>query len=115
MVYKALIAIGVLAVAVVSYNFYSTPGQADFGSVTMGQYSAPQTLTVTNGSPTQSAILTGVSIVGVDPNSYTILPGGSCQVGSTLGPLGTCTVTIRFKPDVVGTSNASLQVQGNWE
>jgi hypothetical protein len=85
-----------------------SPASLKFGTVTVGQTSPPQNVTVTNIS---SAVvnITGIMITGAAAADYS----QSNNCGASLGAGQSCTVTVRFTPSKTGARNASLQVNDN--
>ena len=77
------------------------PGSLNFGSVTVGQSSAPRAVTVTNtgGSPLN---ITSVAVSG----DYSRTSG----CGSTLAAGANCTVQVTFTPTATGTRTGTLSV-----
>ncbi|MDI1466306.1 ThuA domain-containing protein [Catellatospora sp. KI3] len=78
-----------------------TPGSLAFGSVTVGQTSAAQAVTVTNPG-TGAASVSAVAVSG----PYT--QSNNCPVSLAAG--ASCTVTVRFAPTAVGAGNGTLSV-----
>jgi Abnormal spindle-like microcephaly-assoc'd, ASPM-SPD-2-Hydin/Repeat of unknown function (DUF5648) len=80
----------------------------DFGSVTLPFFSLPRTVTVSNtgNSPLQ---LLAISVTG---SSFS-REGGDCAANSTLAPLSSCTVALRFTPLADGPASGSLTIAHN--
>lgn len=79
----------------------------DFGAVREGAESNSQTVTVTNvgsGSLTYGS----ASISGANASDFTISTD-SC-IGTKLGPGDTCSVSITFKPSIIGNETGSLSL-----
>jgi hypothetical protein len=75
----------------------------DFGTVPVGQLSNPSTITLTNSDPSQTLTFIGkIQVSG----SYTEFD--NCQ--ATLAPGATCTLTVNFKPSVVGFAPGLLVI-----
>ncbi|MDA8413814.1 MAG: choice-of-anchor D domain-containing protein [Desulfobacteraceae bacterium] len=89
---------------------YSPIGEKDFGSVTQGSLSTPQTFTITN-SGLKYLNVSSIYISGTNPSQFFIV-GDSCS-NSTLTPGGTCSVNVYFRPNGVGTMNASVSIPSN--
>lgn len=94
-------------------NLTVSPSGGDFGSITVGESSAPQTFTLGNtgkGDLTVSAI----TIAGNSPSSFIVTPGsgsgGSCGTTPTIAPKGSCTVSVTFTPASTGVKSAVLRI-----
>jgi len=81
-----------------------TPSSLNFGSVTVGQPSPPQAVTLTNN---QSVSLTITSIATSGDYSQT----NNC--GSSLNANASCTINVVFTPTVTGTRTGTLSVNDN--
>ena len=79
-----------------------TPDQLSFGSVAVGENSAPLQLTVTNGG---TGTLEGLSFGTSAPFS---VGSGSC--GSNLSAGGSCSVPVIFEPVLGGIQNGTVAV-----
>jgi len=88
---------------VISYK----PNVFNFGTVTVGTQSQPLTTTLTNNSNTITVTMGTVSLVGTDKTDY-VITNNTC-VGN-LNPLGTCSVSVAFKPTTTGKRPASLYI-----
>jgi len=84
---------------------YFTPASLDFGQVTVGVTSPPQTATLTNFStkPLTSLI---VNITGT--NAADFAQSNNC--GTSLPPKGSCKIQTTFTPSLVGSESAALNV-----
>ena len=80
----------------------------EFGSVSAGTVSAPQSVTLLNNGP-GGVTLGVVNAVGADAPAFPA-GGGTCVPGLTLFQGGTCTIEVRFAPASAGSRSASLQV-----
>jgi CSLREA domain-containing protein len=87
----------------------STPS-ISFGSVTAGNSSAPQTVTVSNTGVTNLVIGT-ITITGADPSDFT-KSNDACS-GQTVAPLANCTVDVAFSPSTTGSKSAGLSIPSN--
>jgi hypothetical protein len=83
-----------------------TPASMNFGTVTVGVTSPPQTVTVTN-TANFKITMTGISLAGTHPRDYA--QTNTC--GATLGAGASCTVTITFTPTKTGVRGATLNVK----
>lgn len=80
----------------------------DFGSVSAGSVSAPQTVTVLNQGP-GGATLTLLNAVGGDASSFSVV-GGTCAIGTALFEGATCTISVQFAPGSAGSKTAQVQI-----
>ena len=79
------------------------PSSYEFPVVAVGDTDTPQTLTVQNlGEATTGPIL--LTVTGPNANEFTI----ASTTCTTLAPLETCTVTVVFAPQGIGTRTATL-------
>jgi hypothetical protein len=79
----------------------------NFGNVTDGTTSAPQTMTLTN---TGNANLTVSNVNITGPNSADFAQTNTC---TTVAPQATCPITVTFTPSIAGTETASVSVADN--
>jgi hypothetical protein len=84
------------------------PGSLNFGTVTVGQSSQPQTTTLTNvgGAALQ---ITNITITGSDPNDFSQI--NTCDGGVGAGQ--SCTITVTFTPTQAGFRSADVSVSDN--
>jgi hypothetical protein len=82
----------------------ASPSSVSFGSVTVGQSSGAQTVTVSNPGST-SASISQLAVSG--PFTQT----NTC--GTALAAGGSCTVSVSFVPTAAGTASGSLTVASN--
>jgi hypothetical protein len=89
----------------VSQPFTVAPGSLPFGNVTVGVVSGVMTSTVTN---TGSGALPITSIVlgGNNPGQFS----QSNNCGSSVSPGNSCTISVTFKPTVLGAKSATVSV-----
>jgi len=80
------------------------PGALNFGSVTVGQTSAGQVVTVQN---TGNANLTVSSATTAAPFAV------SANTCGTVVPSGNCTITVTFAPSASSSANGSLTINSN--
>jgi hypothetical protein len=85
------------------------PSSLSFASQTVGQASAPQTVTVTN-SGGASAANVGFQITGLSATSFST---GTNTCGTMLAAGANCTVQVIFTPQAAGGSSASLVVSSS--
>jgi hypothetical protein len=89
--------------------FGVNPSSLSFAAQTVGQASAPQTLTVSNtgGAPLANV---GFQITGSSAGSFST---GSTTCGATLTNGGSCTVQVVFTPTASGGSSATLAISSS--
>jgi len=75
----------------------------------VGATTAAKSVTVTNVGTTP-VTFTSISVAGTNPGDYQI-SANTCS--TSLGPGGSCAVSLRFKPTAVGTRNATLSMVDN--
>lgn len=83
-----------------------TPATLDFGSVTIGFSSGPQSLILTNTSNTTPLNVTSINSSG----PFSFVAGGSCALGSPLPPLTNCVLSYQFSPVALGTFNNTVSI-----
>jgi hypothetical protein len=82
-----------------------------FTDTTVGMQTMDETLTLTNTSPTTSVNILGPpQITGPNQNAFML---GPSMCPPTLGPSGTCNISVRFSPPSAGALNAQVQVNNN--
>ena len=84
-----------------------SPTSLNFGNQTVGTSSKAQVVTVTN-TGTSTLLLSTIKIVN---NKGSFAQSNTC--GSTLGVGASCTVSVIFTPQVVGSVSATLDVNDN--
>ena len=84
-----------------------TPRYLDFGTQKKGSTSLEQTLTLTNVSDAPVPIF-GVRLAGLHPRQFAI----THNCGDSLAQAGSCTVTVVFKPFLIGDKWVFLKVNG---
>lgn len=88
-----------------------SPSTLTFGATVVGQGSASLDATLSNtGNATLSLVSIGLS--GAAAGDFSI-SGGTCASGGELAPNASCSVSIGFKPTVVGTRTAALNLSHN--
>lgn len=80
----------------------------DFGSVTEGEQSAVERVTVT-ARGTGRLKIGGVRLVGAQAGDFTLAPGG-CARDAVLEAGESCSVDVRFSPSAVGERGAKLRI-----
>jgi hypothetical protein len=84
------------------------PAPSRFGSQPVGDVSAQQTVTVTNHGAA-SLIVSGVQTGGTDPGDYLIAD----DCGEPVAPGDSCQIGVRFAPQALGASAATLTIDSN--
>ena len=82
-----------------------SPTSLNFGTVTVGQKSAPQVTTFTNTSKAALPI-TGLKITGTDSADFS--QTNTCQPSVAAG--ASCTITVTFKPTTTGLRTANVSI-----
>jgi hypothetical protein len=82
----------------------------DFGRLNTGTLSPTTVITVSN-SGTANLTISNVSLTGVNPGDYQLV--STTCAGATLSSKTTCTATIRFTPQAIGTRTARLALTDN--
>src|SRR5579864_7467755 len=82
-----------------------TPASVTFAAQGVGTTSASQIVTLKNTSTTKTLSITSVTVSGEFPSSTTC--------GSSLAPGTTCTVTVSFSPDFIGTVDGAITFVDN--
>lgn len=85
------------------------PTAINFNTQAVGTTSAPQNVTITNGS-SSTVTLMGISLSGTYKSDF-LISGNTC--GATLGGGASCVVSVEFKPLVKSVVTATLQVKSN--
>jgi hypothetical protein len=87
--------------------FSAAPNPVSFGDQQVGTSSAPQTVTVTN-SGTADLLVTAADLSG---DGFAVA-ADTCT-DSSVAPGGTCSVSLRFSPGVVGAASGQLAFTSN--
>jgi hypothetical protein len=91
-----------------------SPSSLTFGTVTEGEESAPQTVTIANTGAAPMTI-EGLGLAGVDPGDFDlddaglVLGAGTCS-GVALAPGAACTANVALRPAQTGALGATLLV-----
>ena len=86
-----------------------TPSSANFGSVSQGQTSSPQTFTLSNNSTGAITITgSGFTITGTNASDFKIQTNNCPAVGSTLAAKAACTLGVVFTPSTTASESATL-------
>jgi hypothetical protein len=86
-----------------------SPASLNFNTVTVGQTSPSQTVTVTNAGTTL-VTFTSFSLAGTNPGNY-LITNNTC--GASLAGGASCAVSVAFNPTVTGARKATLRVVDN--
>jgi hypothetical protein len=86
------------------------PVAKNFGSVTVGQSSNSQLVTLTNTGG-QALSLTSLQIIGANPSDFVAIP--NCSLPTVLAPNISCAVSIVFSPTAAGVRQASVAATDN--
>jgi len=86
-------------------NVSLTPSRFNFGSVGVGNSSAPKAFTLSNGN---SAALTGIAVSLTGANAGDFSQTNNC--GTTLAANSSCTINVTFTPSAYGARSATLKV-----
>ena len=91
-----------------------SPTTLTFASQAVGSVSAPQTVTVTNNSGSALPI-NGVTVTATNPirayiDTATLAFNQTNNCGSSLAPGASCTVTVTYSPQLVGSITGSVTV-----
>ena len=110
MLCRCLIFFAVLASSIFSYASTSvsvTPGSLSFGDQSVGTKSTPQIVTVTN-TGTSTLFLSGINISKAGGSYF---QSNTC--GATLGVNDSCTISVVFDPQSIGSLTATVEVNDN--
>jgi hypothetical protein len=87
------------------------PGGHDFGSITVGSGSQPQTFTI--GNPGSTALqISSIALEGAGAGQFQLQDPSSCA-SAVLAPQDTCQVSIVFVPNATGSFQAQLRVDSD--
>ena len=89
--------------------FGVTPDTFDFGIVSMGTSSPPQTFTVSN-SGSADLVINSATVSG---GSFSLGPGTCGALPATIAPGGSCTITAAFTPISTGAFADNLVIVSN--
>ena len=79
----------------------------NFGTITVGTTSAPQSVTITNKGTVTLHFTAAPAIKGTNPGDFAI-SANTC--GSTLAAGANCSISMTFKPTATGTRKATLNI-----
>jgi hypothetical protein len=80
-----------------------TPAGVDFGSLQIGETSAPAAVTLTNtGAGTLTFWRFGIASSSINAADFSVLAGGTCTLTLTLASGESCTTLVRFRPTGTG-------------
>lgn len=89
-------------------NVKKSTGQLTFPATTVGQTSAPLSVTYTNKGAADQALGTP-QITGADHYDFAV---SSTTCGAVLAPDTSCSVSVTFTPEATGTRSAYLKISG---
>jgi hypothetical protein len=101
-------AVSAFVVAFASVSLYA---QVHLGQVSVGSsYATPITVTIANGGK-----LAGLAVVtgGAEHIDFTETGGGTCKIGKAYQANDTCTVRVRFSPELAGTRLGGISLSDN--
>jgi FG-GAP-like repeat/Abnormal spindle-like microcephaly-assoc'd, ASPM-SPD-2-Hydin len=84
------------------------PAAVSFGTVNVGNSSAPITLQVSNVG-NADATISGITISGMNGSDFS----QSTSCGAALTVAATCTISVTFKPTAIGSRSATLSITDN--
>jgi hypothetical protein len=83
-----------------------SPTSFRFGPQTVGTTSKPAVFTVTNESSVGTVSISSITLTGADPGDFAETP--TC--GTSLPPKKSCTISVTFKPTVIGIRSAGVSI-----
>jgi len=90
----------------------ASPNPVDFGATTVGSTSATQTIVISNSGNVATGFFIGI-VAGGDSGSFQLLDENCTNI--PLLPAGSCTVHVRFRPQLAGPKAAYLAFFGDSE
>ena len=84
-----------------------SPALIPFGSQAVNTTSSESTVTLTNNLASSISI-TSTTLVGANPDQFTLPGDGTC--GASLAGGASCTITVEFTPTASGAASASLSI-----
>ena len=88
-----------------------SPTSLSFGSLSIGQTSSAQTLTITS-SGGQALSLNTLAMTGANPGDFAIV-SDTCHVPTALQPGQSCSALVSFTPSAPGSRTAALTITDN--
>jgi hypothetical protein len=95
-----------ISVTGVGTNLSVSPTGLSFGTVEIGQSSAPQNVTLTDVSTTSSVTISSIGISGNNPGDFS--QSNTC--GNHVAPGASCTIAVTFTPQATGSRSASVSI-----
>ncbi len=86
---------------------FPSPSFLEFGPITVGVSSAPQTITISNVGFTTHGPIT-LTLMGSDAGEFAIVTATDTCSGASLAPSATCMLEVTFTPTTIGAKNASV-------
>jgi ankyrin repeat protein len=89
-----------------------SPSSLSLGASLVGSIGAPATVTMTNNADTTLLNITSVAISGANSGEFSLSAGaGACpSAGGTLAPRTSCTISVAFSPQTLGSKTAMLTI-----
>jgi Abnormal spindle-like microcephaly-assoc'd, ASPM-SPD-2-Hydin len=85
------------------------PGTITYAATTINQIATSQTINLTNIG-TAGLGITSVSLTGTNPGEFSVTPSAGCGAGSSLNVSSSCTISVGFAPQIVGSKSAIVTV-----
>jgi hypothetical protein len=82
-----------------------SPISLAFGNQAHGTVSAAKTVTLTN-SGNGTLHLSSIALAGTNPTEF----AETTTCGATVGPGGTCTISVKFQPSTAGAKSAMVNI-----
>jgi len=92
-------------------NVSASPPSLSFPTQAQGTISTAQTVTISNSIGGYPVLFGSPSVSGTNPDDF-IVTGNTCSSGF-VPPAGSCGVSVRFAPSVVGAESAGLSLKFN--
>ncbi len=89
-----------------------SPSSYSGGTITIGNFSSPETVTISN-TGNASLVVSAVTVVTGDTTDFTVEPGTCPSLTPTLAPAESCTVLLSFIPTSSGLRNAVVRIASN--
>jgi hypothetical protein len=89
-----------------------SPGEWDFGSIMMGQSSAPQTFTITN-SGGADLLVNSIVLSGGDSRIFSLDRGTCPNLNPTIAAGESCGISAKFSPSSGGVKSTTLKIVSN--
>jgi FtsP/CotA-like multicopper oxidase with cupredoxin domain len=83
-----------------------------FGSITVGTTTTPQTLTLINAG-NANLVINSYALNGGNVGDFATTAASTCTPGMSLAPGGACTIGMTFKPGAMGNRSTVLRIISN--